>query len=319
MVENTFFEILFDKEDSFTAGPFYATRVRSVFPVTSGMEFFTVNPIHEEINYAADVPADRMTPKRSDLNVTKFRNFVFEMDSIPLERQEKLLEESGIPWSTITFSGSKSYHAIISLENPLNLDPHSKTSVVEYKKVWKKIAAYMDDLAAKMGYCKEGEKVIDSSCSNPSRLTRFPNSLRADKMQVQKVIKLGSRILEGEFKDLLEKCPDIKISNITKFAKPENVTETEKIFMLRASLGLISKLKYVTFGAEHGMYHETYKLMLWAIDETNLTKDLAVKLFEKYVIPKLITVHNYHDKTCANVYSAIDDAFNFKRNEYLGE
>lgn len=315
MIENSFFEVLFDKEDYFCTGSVFENKVVSVFGRSLAEElaeaFFTANPINSQVNF--NKKYDPLVPRRSDINVTKFRNFLFEMDSINLEDQMKLLKECEISWGTITFSGSKSLHAILSLQDPLNLDPHEKNSVQEYKDTWKKIAAYLNSKAFELGICKKNQLVIDASCKNPSRFTRYPNFLRPETGMVQKVEYIGSRMSDLEFKELMSKCPDIVRSGPVKtFSKDKPVTTTEKQFMLRAPLGLIGKLKYVTFGGERNMYEHVWQLMVWAIDETNPTYDLLIELTEKYIIPKLLYKYNYYDKSCESIYAAVLHAYDYK-------
>ena len=67
------------------------------------------------------VTLNAIKDRRMDDNVTSLRNFLLEFDGIPLEDQLKVVKESGIPYSAITYSGSKSYHFIVSLARSKSL------------------------------------------------------------------------------------------------------------------------------------------------------------------------------------------------------
>jgi hypothetical protein len=116
---------------------------------------------------------------RADFAVTKLRNLVFECDKLPLDRQLYILKSCGIEWSVITFSGNKSYHAILSLDKPLrNSD--------EYRLLHKLIANKLDSL----GY------QTDRACCNPSRLTRLPGGVNHSANHApQRILYVGERVL----------------------------------------------------------------------------------------------------------------------------
>src|SRR4051794_13683188 len=72
--------------------------------ITSDRPFFCINPL---------------SGKRKDRNVTAYRNFLLEFDTICLEEQLRTVKDSDLPYTSRTFSGMKSYHFIISLVDPL--------------------------------------------------------------------------------------------------------------------------------------------------------------------------------------------------------
>lgn len=113
--------------------------------------------------------------KQSD-NVKTFRNFLIEFDKMPLEQQIPYMDSTGIPYSACVYSGGKSYHFIISLDEPVN-------NILEYKDIFYRIHHL----------CQEKN---DKACSDPARFTRFPNSIRANKRQL--VIKINKRVSKQE-------------------------------------------------------------------------------------------------------------------------
>lgn len=124
--------------------------------------FFSINPMDP-------------TKTRADSAVTKYRNILVEMDKMPLDQQDQHITEIGMPYSTAVYSGSKSIHYIISLEEEL-ADEQIYRALV--KRVYKAV----------------GEELVDKSCKNPSRFSRLPGHLREDTGKEQKLLKVNYRI-----------------------------------------------------------------------------------------------------------------------------
>jgi len=104
------------------------------------------------------------------------RTFLIEFDKypkhhplegqpIPLDEQEKIMEASGIPWTTKTFSGGKSYHYLIRIftlggaQKPID------------EKTFKKIFFFLS---------KRLNRMNDQGCNDPARWSRFPGCWRGD-------------------------------------------------------------------------------------------------------------------------------------------
>lgn len=164
MTRETFFKVLFDETDHTCFGKTIyevtCTRIFSISgqflrPHTEEAQFFSINPT----NFS-----------RRDSNVETYRNILLEFDSIPLDEQLELVKT--IPHSTVVFSGGKSHHVIISLEEPLK-------NREEY-----------DDLV-KAVYNKVPE--ADKTAKNPSRFSRAPGFVR-DNGQEQKLLEVLKRI-----------------------------------------------------------------------------------------------------------------------------
>ena len=108
----------------------------------------------EMINMLAINPIEGF---RRDKNVTAFRSFLVELDDGKLSEQMKYVKNKNMPYSACVFSGGKSLHFVITLEEPL-------PSLNLYKQISKWILNVMDK--------------ADSQTSNPSRSVRFPGNLR---------------------------------------------------------------------------------------------------------------------------------------------
>lgn len=165
MTRETFFTTIFDKGERtcFSADP-YGISLKDAHSSDDRAVFFALNPLREA---------------RADANVTCYRNILVEMDKVPLDEQLTHITTLEMPWSTITYSGSKSYHFIISLYEPC-------TSRAEY-----------DDLVDRI-YTIVGKDKIDTKCKNPSRFTRVPGALRPDTGLKQNLVKCFYRVTRAD-------------------------------------------------------------------------------------------------------------------------
>ncbi len=179
MIPKDFIAVLFDADEQTCWGRTkFDTRVS---PLVDDLAlFFSINPLKD---------------RRLDINVTAYRSILIEIDTGTIEEQKKIIDQ--IPFSTLVFSGGKSLHAIISLEEPL------------------KTREEYDDLV-KAVYIKVPE--ADKTAKNPSRFSRVPeavreNGVKQDLIAVRNRVKnstvyewagvtpstLGTRVLENRF------------------------------------------------------------------------------------------------------------------------
>lgn len=185
-----FLKVLFDEgqRTCFTDNP-KGTKVQPIHEAST--QYFCINALHPSKDL---LPTQEYhnpnTPRRADVNVICLRNILIEIDCMPLRDQYKFITDSGLPYSTCTFSGSKSFHFIISLENPCG-------NLKEYKELVERIYKALN----------KQSKVIDTSCKNPSRLSRMGDSIR-DNGKPQNIIHVGSRINNAILESwLLNNCP----------------------------------------------------------------------------------------------------------------
>jgi hypothetical protein len=108
---------------------------------------------------------------RRDENVTSFRNFLIEIDDMPLADQLAYADEMKLPYSICVFSGNKSLHFSVCLEETL---PSYK--LYYYYATW--ILRIMNK--------------ADQKTKNPTRSIRFPGATRDGREQ--KLVKLRKRI-----------------------------------------------------------------------------------------------------------------------------
>lgn len=105
---------------------------------------------------------------RLDENCTAYRNFLIELDFGPLAQQKAYVDKMGLPYSAIVFSGNKSLHFLISLDQDLP----SENS-------YRVISDWMRRILT----------MADQNTINPSRSIRIPGAWREPKKQ-QKLLEL---------------------------------------------------------------------------------------------------------------------------------
>jgi hypothetical protein len=96
----------------------------------------------------------------SNDNCSSNNNYLFEFDTITEQEQKSLIKNVREYINRAVFSGSKSYHCIVTINEDLNGD--------EYKFMWGLLNESLFDGLA------------DKACSNPARRTRKPNVIRKD-------------------------------------------------------------------------------------------------------------------------------------------
>lgn len=153
---------------------------------------YSINPIHPTIDNAPELDNPKHAtdiPRITIANVTSFRNFAIEFDEGTPKEQGDKLKASGMPYSAIVFSGSKSLHCPIALEEEVSQEDYS---------------AYFE--AIRQVLLKYDLK-NDPQCKNPNRLTRAPKQIRIHKGEekLQKLVTIKGRVKNSDlikwFKD----------------------------------------------------------------------------------------------------------------------
>jgi len=125
---------------------------------------------------------------RRDSNVTAYRSFMLELDDGPLSEQMAYVKNSGIPFSLCVFSGNKSLHFGIVLEQDLPSE-----------EIWRDIAEWILNILDK----------ADPMTKNPTRSIRFPNNMRPNgKKQMQKLLEFNGPVKYNELAVWLQKHPE---------------------------------------------------------------------------------------------------------------
>ena len=137
---------------------------------------YPVSKIAESQEYVSINPMKKGTTRKGT-NVTRFSNFLFEMDTHSQREQHELIKRSKLPWSVVTNSASKSLHFIVALEDDLG-DRSLYT-------------AYFN--AIRDGLLKYGADV-DKGCKDPGRFTRGPWGVNTKDALVEKKPNVHDRI-----------------------------------------------------------------------------------------------------------------------------
>lgn len=124
---------------------------------------------------------------RRDENVTAFRSFLVELDDGALEEQFRYVKESGLPWSCCVFSGSKSLHFAITLDEDL---PDEDT--------YRMFAEWILKIMSK----------ADQKTKNPSRSIRFAGNIRKETGKEMKLIEIRNKIPLADLMSWLSSHPD---------------------------------------------------------------------------------------------------------------
>lgn len=140
---------------------------------TSSPTFYCINPIktYNDLKYE---------------NIKEFRNILVEFDSARLSTQERWVRESGMPYSLKTFSGNKSFHYVIALNEGVELEEYKQLAAIILQFIFRGKA--------------------DESCKNPNRLSRTPGAMRGDVEQT-----------------LIEQLPAISVDRLREWVYETNL------------------------------------------------------------------------------------------------
>lgn len=189
MTQYKFLQTLFDAGDEtcFANGT-YETQLAPVF-----------TPDYIEPTITPFFVINALQYSRADQNVTKHRTFMLEFDTMPLMDQIEYVKNSKVPLSAIVFSGNKSFHFFITLQE--------EVSPAEYTCLAKRLHLLLPE--------------ADKSTKNPSRFARMPSTIRRDTGRVQALIALEGRV---SLTDLLAVLPELPARATTDVLTPKEST-----------------------------------------------------------------------------------------------
>jgi len=141
-------------------------------------------------------------PRVSNANVIKHRSFLLEFDNGSISEQIRLMEETyRIPYSAAIFSGGKSVHFLISLEEPI--------SKVKYEAIAKSMLPSPRELERrKIQGLWLGVQEADTACKNACRSIRMPDVRRAATGKMQEILYIGQRIQLVNLLESIEIIPE---------------------------------------------------------------------------------------------------------------
>lgn len=124
---------------------------------------------------------------RNDASCTAYRNFLIEMDFGPLAEQLSYIKRIGMPYSACVFSGNKSLHFLISLEEDLPSE-----------NVYRLFSEWILNITT----------AADQSTKNPSRSIRIPGAIRDTGKQ--RLVELKGKVRLKELVEWLNNFPVAK-------------------------------------------------------------------------------------------------------------
>lgn len=145
---------------------------------------------------------------RRDENVTAFRSFMIECDEMSLVNQKKYVDKMKFPYSYCCYSGGKSLHFGLVLEEPL-------VDIEFYKFTYEWILNIMER--------------ADQQTKNPTRSIRFPGTIRKNTGKKQELVYMGKRIPQSTLRDWLNLFPDKKPVVRQKVTKKHKVPNYDGI------------------------------------------------------------------------------------------
>lgn len=169
MTRKDFIEALFDIDDLVAWGKndAYCRYPKSPWPEMLHTEAvkFCINPL---------------SGPRKTSNVTQINSLLFEMDKdsdgniIPFDEQVRLFNESGLPYTTMVWSGTKSVHCIVRLDKPVP------------EKLFRPLWLAIERVLAKKGCW------IDPATMKIPQISRMPGSYRDG--HLQRLINVKKRV-----------------------------------------------------------------------------------------------------------------------------
>lgn len=158
-----------DRLDDIARKPLAATRRRYLIGLGYRYSSICVNPLTGEV--------DEKGSFRSSGCVKEFRHLLLESDGLPLNQQIPLLAGLGLPVVAMTFSGSRSIHGLIRVEDIPGV------GAIKDLSEWKQKIGDIFRLLVPLG--------VDGATKDPVRLSRLPGSWRLDKHKFQQLLYLN--------------------------------------------------------------------------------------------------------------------------------
>lgn len=174
-------KLLFNPDETICVSPnklgYHSVTIRHMlggeFELTPPPDAFKPEPIQVTTKDIQLVALNPIEGFRRDVNVTKFRSFLVELDSGSLKEQFEYVKSLNMPYSTCIFSGSKSLHYVITLDEDL---PDEET--------YRYIAEWILKIVSK----------ADQMTKNPSRSVRCAGNIRKETGNEMKMLELNKRI-----------------------------------------------------------------------------------------------------------------------------
>jgi hypothetical protein len=219
---------------------------------------------------------------RNDQNIASFRNFLIEMDISDQKSQIEYLKRAGLPYSAMVWSGNKSVHTLIALEQSL-----------PSLKAYKTIAQWILNILP----------LTDQNMTTPSKCLRVPGAIRPDTGKVQQLLELNRRISLKELADWLNKHPSSK----PKEHKKRQMAGEADISAVRPWAALMLKEAKAGFPGGQGRNHSWFVLAA-EFANAGFSEDKTIEIFQQFFEED----HDFKEK---EFLTSIASAFKFIANK----
>lgn len=207
------------------------------------------------------VALNPITGWREDANCTAFRNFLIEMDYGPLPEQLAYAETIGLPYSAVVFSGNKSLHFLISLDQDLPSES-----------IWRTMAEWTLAIAT----------AADQNTKNPSRQIRIPGAYREPDKK-QRIVRFKGATPLKTFSEWLAKHPEAKPKVAERRAPSETVDLGKVKEWVKVRLDNVRAGKY-TVGQKSGRNKEWYA-MAYEYALAGVSEDDTIDILSEFFTP----------------------------------
>jgi hypothetical protein len=225
---------------------------------------------------------------RASINISNYRNFLFESDIISVEDQLNNLEAivNVLPIRAVTYSGGKSLHYIISVADELICGkPGSQAANDLYKAYWKGLANELEATISQL--TNTSSKILDQSTKDPIKLSRLAGAFR-NKVE-QSLVYTGPLMLSDDIYEYFTKVDRLNYGKINSTDAQMSITKFKSELQTPKNIALSFKLKYPKHWiASAGMYHELFKLALWAHDSTGVPYKTLEIYMQENIYPEII-------------------------------
>jgi hypothetical protein len=177
-------------------------------------------------------PAKELGMNHGQMNVCEYRNFLFEMDDKSLNKQLEIIEYFKIPYSSLVFSGNKSLHMVISLDEPAK-------DIEEYK-------------AIHLSILQAANSIFDPQTNSPSTFTRIPGGRRfkGGEIREQNLIKLKEKVKRRDILRFLEKKQTRRweykeaLKNLRRIEHPKKFSQDDLNYIFGSYIDLSTKVQH---------------------------------------------------------------------------
>lgn len=168
---------------------------------------------------------------RNDENIAAYRNFLFEIDTGTIASQLEYCKKLGMPTSCAVFSGNRSVHFLVCLDEALS------------EKSYRLLYSWALNIGT----------FFDKSVKVPSKSVRVPGVIRPDTGKEQKLIYKNDKVKLVDFEKWLNNYEDLrpkprnKTNSLTNEENPDRLSPWVKSMIKNKSIDFATRGRNVTW------------------------------------------------------------------------